>query len=211
MKTIETKMTVSELREALKASRAKVRLHFTAKGNPAWQCFYRYGKNDREIGTYRLTKKEANEYLAEFGLTANLVVEIEKAIDEAQAAKTAAMKESGELYTGGRDCHKLTADEINAVYAKFAKAEADEVKTVKVKTPAIKPQIGGIEINATAKVDDTELWATRNKWAAKVDKLYAIEELIPADEFNAQLDEIHQALKTIDEQIDALHEKKAAN
>lgn len=123
---IETKMTVSELREALKASRAKVQFHFTAKGNPTWQSTYHYGKNDIYVGTDRLTKREADERLAEFGLTANLVVEITKAVDEAQAAKTAVMKQSGEFYTGGRNCHKLTADEVNAVYAKFAKA--DEVK-----------------------------------------------------------------------------------
>lgn len=123
MKTNETKMTVSELREALKASRAKVQLHFTVKGNPAWRVLFRYGKSDVEIGSNRLTKREADERLAEFGLTANLVIEITKAVDEAQAAKTAAMKASGEFYTGGRNCHKLTTDEINAIYAKFAKAD----------------------------------------------------------------------------------------
>ncbi|MBR1804812.1 MAG: hypothetical protein IJ774_00340, partial [Selenomonadaceae bacterium] len=123
MKTNETKMTVSELREALKASRAKVQLHFTVKGNPAWRVLFRYGKSDVEIGSNRLTKREADERLAEFGLTANLVIEITKAVDEAQAAKTAAMKASGEFYTGGRNCDKLTTDEINAIYAKFAKAD----------------------------------------------------------------------------------------
>lgn len=120
---IETKMTVSELREACRAANRKVELHFTAKGNPAWRSFYRYGRNDREIGTVRLTKREADERLAEFGLTANLVIEIAGAINKAQTAKTAAMRESGELYTGGRNCHELTDDEVNAIYAQFTKAE----------------------------------------------------------------------------------------
>lgn len=126
-----TKMTASELQDAVKASRAKVRLTFTANGNPAWRTVYRYGKNDRQIGSDRLTKKEANERLAEFGLTANLVVEIEKAIEKAQADKTAAMKASGEIYTGGRNCHMLTDDEITAIYAKFATGEVIADNTVK--------------------------------------------------------------------------------
>lgn len=129
--TIETKNAVSELQEAIKASRAKVRLHFTAKGNPAWESIYRYGKNDREVGFCRITKKEANERLAEFGLTANLVVEIEKAIEQAQADKFAAMKASGEIYTAGRNCHKLTDDEVNAIYAKAAAGEVIADNTVK--------------------------------------------------------------------------------
>ena len=113
MTTIETKMTVSELKEALKASRNKVRLHFTVKGNPSWQSVYRYGKNDIEIGYCRISKREANEHLAEFGLTANLVIEIDKAKAEAEAAQ-----------------HRhLCIDQMGAILAKFAKAENETVNS----------------------------------------------------------------------------------
>ena len=113
MTTIETKMTVSELKEALKASRNKVRLHFTAKGNPSWQSVYRYGKKDHEIGYCRISKREANERLAEFGLTANLVIEIGKAKAEVEAAQ-----------------HRhLCIDQMGAVLAKFAKAENETVNS----------------------------------------------------------------------------------
>lgn len=124
--TIKTKMTANELQKAHRAAKSKVELHFTAKGNPAWRVYYRYGRHDLQIGHSRITKKEADERLAEFGLTANLVVEIVKALEKAQAAKTAAMKASGEIYTAGRNGHKLTPDEITAVYAKFATAESTD-------------------------------------------------------------------------------------
>ncbi|MBR1645768.1 MAG: hypothetical protein IJ685_03210 [Selenomonadaceae bacterium] len=114
--TIKTKMTANELQNAYNTTQRKVQLHFTAKGNPAWRVRYNYGRHNLEIGYDRLTKKEANERLAEFGLTANLVIEIAKALDKAQADKTAAMRASGELYTAGSNAHKLTHREITAVF-----------------------------------------------------------------------------------------------
>ena len=84
--------TASEMKAAYAASRNVVRMHFTAKGNPAWQSIYHYGLHDRETGYQRISKKDAAAELAKFGLTTEQVIAVQKAQDAINAEEWEAYK-----------------------------------------------------------------------------------------------------------------------
>ena len=73
-----TTKTASEMKKAYSESQSVVRMHFTAKGNVAWQACYNMD-DPRNAGTCRISKKDAAEYLAKFGLTTEQVIAVAKA------------------------------------------------------------------------------------------------------------------------------------
>lgn len=142
--------TASEMKAAYAASRNVVRVHFTAKGNPAWQSIYHYGLHDRETGYQRISKKDAAAELAKFGLTTEQVIAVQKAQDainaeESEAYKTA--RNEGRCYS--RLCyHKVYQKALAMVFGEDEPATVEETAESLPESPAsvVKP------LNFTAKI-----------------------------------------------------------
>ena len=96
--TIETKIA-DEMKAAYKAATAIVRMHYTPKGNIAWQARYIVDEKTRTFGFDRISKKVAAEKLAAFGLTIEQFVGIENAIDAERQARKEACQISGERFS----------------------------------------------------------------------------------------------------------------
>lgn len=142
--------TASEMKAAYAASRNVVRVHFTAKGNLAWQSIYHYGLNDRETGYQRISKKDAAAELAQFGLTTEQVIAVEKAQDAINAEEREACKAAraeGRCYTR-LGYEKVYQKALAMVFGEDEPATVEETAASLPESPAsvVKP------LNFTAKI-----------------------------------------------------------
>ncbi len=98
--TAEETKTFEEITAAYAKSRDRVRMHFTAKGNVTWQNIYHYGRHGLLSGAQRISKEEAAEILAEYGLTCEQVIAVEKAIETLKREERAAARRENRRYNG---------------------------------------------------------------------------------------------------------------
>ena len=121
--TIETTKNVNDIAAAYKAANESVRVHFTPKGNIAWQARWKSSEKYNFFSTCRISKKDAAEYLSKYGLSTEQFVEIYKAIEAQGDAQWQQAKAQGRRVSRGYvDINAV----IEKLYGEPAEADVDD-------------------------------------------------------------------------------------